>query len=186
MDLHLTAVVQLFFVVLALAAVANWFFPGLVFERGVGPAPTARGFFILCLEILALGVFYLLIEAVLLGKSPIASVPSPFAAAGLAMLGITPPPPQPEEPDPLEPKKWWESRTAWLNGLAALGIVLYGGAQIITQDSSGLDPRIITFAGLVVTIGNVYLRSGTTAPIAGSRAQKKVDRALVQMSLRQP
>lgn len=90
------------------------------------------------------------------------------------------------EPDPLTPKRWLESRTVIFNGLVALLTVAYAIAQVLQQNPQGLDPRIISVAGIIVAVGNIYLRAGTTAPIAGTPAQRKVDQALMKTALEPP
>jgi hypothetical protein len=87
------------------------------------------------------------------------------------------------EPDPMAPKGWAHSRTIIFNAIAAFLTVAYGIAQVVSQNPAGLDPRVITVAGLIVTVGNLYLRMGTTAPIAGTSAATRVQAAKETIAL---
>jgi hypothetical protein len=85
----------------------------------------------------------------------------------------------PPKPDPFQPKGWFESRTVILNGIFGILAAAYAISQVLMDNPAWLDPRIISAAGVIVAIGNVWLRAGTTRPIAGTRAHKEVERALM-------
>lgn len=67
----------------------------------------------------------------------------------------------------MEPKNWWESWTLWFN-VASLIVAIAG---VFTDPALASDPRIVSVATAVVTVGNVILRVlRTSQPIAGTPA----------------
>lgn len=65
------------------------------------------------------------------------------------------------------PKDWWTSYTLWFN-IASLIVVVAG---VFTDPALATDPRVVSAATAVVTVGNALLRIlKTSQPIAGSPA----------------
>lgn len=86
-------------------------------------------------------------------------------------------------PDPIAPKGLLQSRTIVFNGIVAILTIGYAVAQVVSQNPTGLDPRIISVAGIIVAIGNLYFRLGTTQPIAGTGAADRVEAAKQTIAL---
>lgn len=62
-------------------------------------------------------------------------------------------------------KNWWESWTLWWN-VASLIVAIAG---VFTDPALASDPRIVSAATAIVTVGNVLLRFlKTSQPIAGT------------------
>ena len=71
-------------------------------------------------------------------------------------------------------KKWFKSRTIWVNILGAVA----GSLAIVDNNllvAIGIkDPaKYLTIIGAVVTLSNLYLRTLTTKPITRKRAKKE-------------
>lgn len=72
----------------------------------------------------------------------------------------------------MDAKPWWQSRTVWFNGVSL--VVAVAGALI--DPSLALDSRVVTGLTVLITVGNVVLRTLTAQPIAGTPAERSVKR----------
>jgi len=61
-------------------------------------------------------------------------------------------------------KPFWQSRTVWFNAISLIVAV----AGVLVDPVFALDPRVVTGATLIMTIGNTILRTMTNQPIQGT------------------
>jgi hypothetical protein len=85
--------------------------------------------------------------------------------------------------DPTVPKEWWTSLTLWFN-LVSLVVAVAGA---FTDPALASDPRVVSAAAAVVTVGNAVIRIlRTSAPIAGTPIAAKAEQALIAKTLDAP
>lgn len=76
-------------------------------------------------------------------------------------------------------KKWYQSKTVWLNLIASLlGILGYFNADLLLSIGVTNPAKFISIIGVITTIGNVILRAGgqptiISAKQVGTYIQKK-------------
>ena len=69
----------------------------------------------------------------------------------------------------METKKWWQSKTMWLNiaaGLVAILLLVDKDLLLAFGVAEERQEKIIKVLGIIVAVYNIYLRSGVQSPVS--------------------
>lgn len=79
---------------------------------------------------------------------------------------------------PVVVKPWYLSRTVWFNIISF--VILAVGIIIDNATSLELPPMLLAWLGVLVTIGNAYLRFQTYQPVGARREVIRMDNRAIK------